>query len=86
MTASVRQLAMRTQWLTELGELGRQIGGLTGPLNRGQLDWSPPEGGWGVGQVLEHLCMASVRWSSWSTRHLGQLERIRAQAAFPARA
>ena len=27
-------------------------------LSPAQLGWAPPEGGWGVGQVLEHLCVA----------------------------
>lgn len=59
MTASVPQSEQRTQWLTDLGDIGRRVGELVGSLNRRQLDWSPPEGGWGVGQVLEHLCLAN---------------------------
>lgn len=29
------------------------------PLSAAQLAWAPPEGGWGVGQVLEHLVTAN---------------------------
>src|SRR6185369_17677439 len=58
-TASVRQSEQRAQWLTDLGDVGRRVGEVAGSLNRRQLDWSPPEGSWGVGQVLEHLCLAN---------------------------
>jgi hypothetical protein len=67
-TGPVRQSARRAQWLAELGELARRIGMLAGLLGRRQLDWSPPEGGWGIGQVLEHLCIANDSY----------LDRIRA--------
>ena len=29
------------------------------PLTPRQLAWTPPAGGWSVGQVLEHLCVAN---------------------------
>jgi hypothetical protein len=32
---------------------------LAGPLSPAQLAWTPPEGGWSVGQVLEHLVVAN---------------------------
>jgi len=67
-TASVRQSEQRAQWLTDLGDVGRRVGEVAGSLNRRQLDWSPPDGGWGVGQVLEHLCLANDSY----------IERIRA--------
>ncbi len=28
---------------------------LAGSLSKAQLEWIPPEGGWGVGKILEHL-------------------------------
>jgi DinB superfamily len=59
MTAVVRQSVQRSQWLTELAQLGQRIGELASSLDRQQLDWSPPEGGWGAGQLLEHLCLAN---------------------------
>jgi len=59
MTDPVRQSVLRTQWLAQLGAVGQRVGELAGGLRRPQLDWSPPDGGWGVGQVLEHLCVAN---------------------------
>jgi hypothetical protein len=35
---------------------------LTGQLTRGQLAWSPPDGGWGVAQVLEHLALSNEQY------------------------
>ena len=35
---------------------------LAGPLTRGQLAWSPPDGGWGVAQVLEHLTLTNEQY------------------------
>jgi hypothetical protein len=32
---------------------------LAGPLSPAQLAWTPPGGGWSVGQVLEHLVVAN---------------------------
>lgn len=51
------------------------LAGLLGPR---QLDWSPPEGGWGI-KLGDGFAITIVH----EQRHLGQLERIRAHAAFP---
>lgn len=32
------------------------------PLSRSQLEWSPPGGGWSVGQVLEHLTLVNEQY------------------------
>ncbi len=32
-----------------------RIQGLAGSLGKAQLEWIPPEGGWGVGRIFEHL-------------------------------
>src|SRR5690606_2857342 len=34
-----------------------------GALNREQLNWRPPDGGWSVGQCLEHLIKTSEIYS-----------------------
>lgn len=35
---------------------------LAGPLTRRQLAWSPPDRGWGVAQVLEHLTLSNEQY------------------------
>jgi hypothetical protein len=39
--------------------LGDHIAALTRPLDPEQLVRRPSDGGWSVGQVLEHLCVTS---------------------------
>ena len=48
-----RHLAEETRRTTEA------FRALAGPLTPAQLAWTPPEGGWSVGQVLEHLVVAN---------------------------
>ena len=48
-----RHLAEETRRTTEAYR------SLAGALTPEQLAWSPPEGGWSVGQVLEHLVVAN---------------------------
>jgi hypothetical protein len=48
-----RHLAEETRRTTEAYR------SLAGPLTPAQLAWTPPEGGWSVGQVLEHLVVAN---------------------------
>ena len=39
-------------------ENAARIEALVRPLSRTQLAWRPPEGGWGIAALLEHLCIA----------------------------
>jgi hypothetical protein len=76
MTSAVRQSALRTLWLTALGALGQRVGELAGRLSRAQLDWSPPSGGWSMGQVLEHLCIANDSYLDRVRATLGSAPRL----------
>lgn len=48
--------------LDELAEVAAEntsrIAALARPLSEWQLRWRPPQGGWGVADVLEHLCIS----------------------------
>ena len=46
---------LRSAWARGLELLGTEARQRAGDLTREQLDWQPPEGGWSVGQVLDHL-------------------------------
>jgi hypothetical protein len=50
------------QLLDELAAIAAEnaarIDALARPLTSAQLHWRPPEGGWGVADVLEHLCIS----------------------------
>ena len=49
-----RHLAAETRRTTEAYRA------LAGPLTPAQLAWTPPGGGWSVGQVLEHLVVSNA--------------------------
>lgn len=38
-------------------ETSARVATLVRPLDEAQMRWRPPEGGWGVADVLEHLCV-----------------------------
>ncbi|HEX2780321.1 MAG TPA: DinB family protein [Gemmatimonadaceae bacterium] len=50
------------QLLDELAEVAAEntarIAELARPLSEWQLHWRPPQGGWGIADVLEHLCIS----------------------------
>ena len=45
--------------LAELADADARISRAAGGLGAHQLQWRPPEGGWGIGDVLEHLVAAN---------------------------
>jgi hypothetical protein len=49
------QLELRSGWASGLERLIEGARQRTADLAREQIDWQPPEGGWSVGQVLDHL-------------------------------
>lgn len=53
---------LNNQWLAErVGEIRASIADLrreVGPLTYLQLGWRPPDGGWSVAQVIEHLTIS----------------------------
>jgi hypothetical protein len=55
---------------------------LTRPLDHDRLFRRPPDGGWSVGEVLEHLCVAS---EAYGPPILDALRRARPDAAAPLR-
>jgi hypothetical protein len=56
---SIRQESLRAQLLSEAGETDARIAELYSAVGDQRLQWQPPGGGWSIGQVLEHLCIAS---------------------------
>lgn len=68
--ASIRQDHQRERWMRDILAIDARGGAVARDLDDVQLDWHPPEGGWSIGQVLEHLCIANE----------GYLERIGAIA------
>ncbi len=47
----------------QLDEVTAEARAKFGALNREQLNWRPPDGGWSVGQCLEHLIKTSEIYS-----------------------
>ena len=41
--------------LERIDSQNERIQELAGGFGKAQLEWTPPEGGWGVGKILEHL-------------------------------
>ena len=75
--ASVADGAARAERLAaELSAADARIARAAGGLGPLQLQWRPPEGGWGVGDVLEHLVASNEDY----------LVRLRALVAEGARA
>ena len=51
--------AVPERLLGEIGEADARIARAAGGLSVHQLQWRPPEGGWGIGDVLEHLVVSN---------------------------
>ncbi|MDQ3811385.1 MAG: DinB family protein [Chloroflexota bacterium] len=45
--------------LDEVDAIDERITSLTAGLDDRQLNWQPPDGGWSIGQVFEHLVVAN---------------------------
>jgi len=131
MAASIRQSEYADLLRAELVATDAKLQAAAGALGNRGLTWSPPGGGWSIGQVLEHLVVAADSYlrpmrrlidealaatgaggdSVWrpsllsspisrlirlnlgdcfailvahARRHLGQIERIKTHAEFPA--
>lgn len=65
--ATVRDPHLRAQ-LEKVGVNDAEARRVAGDLSPGQLAWRPPEGGWGVGDCLEHLTASAEHY-------LGDLRR-----------
>lgn len=59
---------LRSAWARGLELLRTEARQRAGDLSRERLDWQPPEGGWSVGQVLDHL-------SQTNELYRGEIER-----------
>jgi hypothetical protein len=57
---------------SQVDATARQARELTGALSASQLAWSPPEGGWSVGQCLEHLIVVADRYEARLIRGLDE--------------
>lgn len=54
-TAAMDQVELLRDTEEQLGKIDARFQGLAGGLSAQQRAWSPPGGGWGIGQVLAHL-------------------------------
>jgi hypothetical protein len=52
------------EWRSGLERTAASVSDLTGGLSDRQLLWAPPEGGWSVAQVLEHLAITNEQYLS----------------------
>ena len=52
--------ALPERLLGEMAAADTRIAAAAGTLTLQQLQWRPPEGGWGVGDVLEHLVVSNA--------------------------
>jgi hypothetical protein len=53
-TTAVQDPTIR-RWAEEIDEVSERTRALTSDLTEQQLRWSPPEGGWSIARVFEHL-------------------------------
>lgn len=73
----MKQADLRADLSARIGAIlnrGRPLVALT----PGQLSWSPPGGGWSVGQVLEHLVANSQSYFGPIGQHLAKASRVAA--------
>lgn len=73
----MKQEALRADLDRRTDEIVSRVRGLAA-MSAAQHSWSPPDGGWSVGQVLEHLVANT-------TSYLAPLERVLTQPAKAAR-
>src|SRR5260221_12706072 len=55
----MNQEALRNRLLIELDCVSLDASAVARDLEATQLAWQPPDGGWSVGQLLEHLILAN---------------------------
>ncbi|HEY2805619.1 MAG TPA: DinB family protein [Gemmatimonadales bacterium] len=55
----MNQEALRSRLLIELDCVSLDAVAVAKELDSSQLGWRPPGGGWGIGQLLEHLILAN---------------------------
>ena len=67
----VSQTQMATALLAAMHALDDRAAALEAAVDGAPLDWQPPSGGWSVGQVLEHLCVANDSYLVELRRVLG---------------
>lgn len=58
-TLSLNQEALRSRLQLELDLVTADAMAVARPLTLEQLRWSPPSGGWGIGQILEHIIVSA---------------------------
>ena len=75
-TTAIAQAEHARRLLRETEEIEARVAAIGRDLSERQLAWQPPDGGWSVAQVFEHLCVAH---DSYATR----LEEILARTVTP---
>jgi hypothetical protein len=58
------QAQLIAEWRAGLERIAASVSELAGGLSEQQLLWTPPEGGWSVAQVLEHLAITNEQYLS----------------------
>jgi hypothetical protein len=83
MATLAKEQDMIGRLLEDVEQIGERARRLTAPLSDAQMGWTPPDGGWSAGQVLEHL-LISDRSYVVRMRPLIDTARARATEAAPA--
>lgn len=55
---TISQEDQGAEWVREILSIDSRAKDVARDLGERELDWRAPEGGWSIGQVLEHLCIA----------------------------
>ena len=53
-----------SSWAAEIDRINRRTAALVRGIRSEQLHWKPPEGGWSMAEVLEHLTVTNERYLS----------------------
>jgi hypothetical protein len=59
MQTSLRQPELLAEAAADLSRIDEKARGLIDGLSEAQLRWSPPDGGWSIAQVFEHLATSN---------------------------
>jgi hypothetical protein len=71
----VKQAELRDDLSSRIGAVTHRARPLVA-VTPGQLAWSPPGGGWSVGQVLEHLVANNQSYFGPIEQHLAKVDRV----------
>lgn len=77
-TSEVPQEELLRDTKSQLARINEEARGLAGQLSPAQLHWTPPDGGWSIAQVFEHLAASN---ESYLVRIPEAIQRAQAAGA-----